>query len=77
MIKHPAFRQGTYDTHFYSKHKEELHADLIQASDETLLVAGGTLFQHKEQQKHNSQKGQSTQAQRSNWVTEQRRRGQE
>jgi len=77
VIKHPAFRQGTYDTHFYSKHKEELHADLIQASDETLLVAGGTLFQHKEQQKHNSQKGQSTQAQRSNWVTEQRRRGQE
>lgn len=73
VIKHPAFRNGPYDTHFYSIYQEELHQALIATSDEVLLVAGGTLFKHEDDTKHKTQSNTSTQSSRSNWVTSQMR----
>ena len=71
VVKHPVFRQGTYDTHFYTNFREELHADLAGPSDEVLLVAGGSLFHHKNQIKHGSKASDSKKRSRSNWVTSQ------
>ncbi|NQV15424.1 acetyl-CoA carboxylase biotin carboxylase subunit [bacterium] len=68
VIRHPAFREGSYDTHFYSLHKEELLAELASSSDEVLLVAGGTLFQHTEQQKHRAHHDSSKQSSKSKWL---------
>jgi len=76
VIRHPVFRKGTYDTHFYAKHKTELHEDLTRTSEEVLLVAGGAVFNHEEQIKHTSQSQGSERRSRSNWVTSQWRRDQ-
>ncbi len=72
VLKHPVFREGPYDTHFYSQYKNDLHKELAESSDKTMLVAGGTLFQHIEQLKHNSQGDKSTKKVKSNWVTAQK-----
>nr|MBC8192707.1 acetyl-CoA carboxylase biotin carboxylase subunit [FCB group bacterium] len=71
VVRHPVFRKGTYDTHFYTKFREELHADLAASTDEVLLVAGGSLFHHQNQIKHSSNASASTTKARSNWVSAQ------
>ena len=71
VIRHEIFRRGTYDTHFYANFRDELHADLAATTDEVLLVAGASLYHHKNQIKHRSNKSGSTQKARSNWVTTQ------
>lgn len=76
VLKHPVFRKGLYDTHFYSQYRDELHADLTRISEEVLLVAGGTVFQHQEQLNHAIQASPAGQPARSNWVTAQRRKDQ-
>lgn len=68
VIRHPVFREGTYDTHFYVNHMEELHADLSATTDEVLLVAGGALYHHKDQIKHSSSHSDRHKKTRSNWV---------
>ncbi len=76
VIRHPTFRDGEYDTHFYNAHKEELHAELSVFSDEVLLVGGGTLHHHKDQLKHGSQSPSPGKKTRSNWVSAQLGRNQ-
>ncbi len=71
VIGHPQFRQGPYDTHFYALHKEELHTELSTATDEVMLVAGGTLHTHQDRMKHSSQKAGAGESSRSNWVSAQ------
>ncbi len=71
VIKHPVFRVGPYDTHFYNQHKDELHAGLASLTDEVLLVAGGTLYRHRDQLKHASHSENSNKRTRSSWVTTQ------
>ncbi|MBT3253000.1 MAG: acetyl-CoA carboxylase biotin carboxylase subunit [Candidatus Marinimicrobia bacterium] len=71
VVKHPIFREGTYDTHFYTNFRDELHADLADSTDEVLLVAGGSLFHHQNQIKHSSNSSDSTKKTRSNWVSAQ------
>lgn len=68
VIKHPIFRQGTYDTHFYADHMDELHADLGATTDEVLLVAGGSLHHHQNQIKRRSIHSDPQKKRRSNWV---------
>ncbi len=74
VIRHPVFRHGPYDTHFYATHKVELMEQLSRSSDEVQIVAGATLFQHREQLKLSSQSESSTTATRSNWVQAQQKR---
>ncbi len=74
VIRHPVFRKGPYDTHFYANHKAQLHEELSNASDEVLLVAGATLFQHIEKLKHGSQTEESNTSAKSGWVTVQQGR---
>jgi len=71
VIRHPVFREGTYDTHFYANFKDELHADLATSTDEVLLVAAGSLYHHQNQIKHSSNTSNSTKKTRSNWVNAQ------
>ncbi len=71
VVRHPVFRKGTYDTHFYANFRKELHADLAASTDEVLLVAGGSLYHHQNQIKHSSNASASTTKARSNWVTAQ------
>lgn len=73
VVKHPVFRKGTYDTHFYANFRDELHADLAASSDEVLLVAGGSLYHHQKQVKHRSVSNDPTGKVRSNWVNAQLR----
>ncbi|MCF7823619.1 MAG: acetyl-CoA carboxylase biotin carboxylase subunit [Candidatus Marinimicrobia bacterium] len=68
VIRHPVFRQGPYDTHFYTQFQKALHADITRATEDVLVVAGATLYQHKEQLKHISESGKSDRKGRSNWV---------
>ncbi len=74
VVRHPVFRNGTYDTHFYSNFKEELLSDLASSSDEVLLVAGGSLHYHQDQAKHSSKAADTTRKPRSNWVSSQQSR---
>lgn len=74
VIRHPVFRAGTYDTHFYGNHKEALHAELANTTDEVLLVAGGALHHHQNQLKHAAHAKQTSDEGRSNWVRAQLRR---
>ncbi len=74
VIRHPVFREGPYDTHFYNLYKDELHAELTTFTEEVLMVAGGTLHHHQNQTKHSSQTTGSTKPSRSSWVTSQQRR---
>ncbi len=71
VIKHNTFREGTYDTHFYTNFMDELHADLSATTEEVLLVAGGSLFHHQNQIKHGSHSSSSKKKTRSNWVNAQ------
>ena len=71
VIRHPVFREGTYDTHFYANFKDDLHADLATSTDEALLVAAGSLYPHQNQIKHSSNTSNSTKKTRSNWVNAQ------
>ncbi len=74
VIKHPAFREGPYDTHFYAQHKEELHRELSKSSEEVLLVAGATLFIHQNRLNQSSKSSDQNLTKRSNWFTAQRGR---
>ncbi len=74
VVSHPVFRKGTYDTHFYTNFKEELHADLANSTDEVLLVAGGSLYHHQNQMKHHSNTSPGSNKTRSNWVSAQQGR---
>ncbi|NQV42360.1 MAG: acetyl-CoA carboxylase biotin carboxylase subunit [Candidatus Marinimicrobia bacterium] len=71
VVRHPVFRHGTYDTHFYSNFREALHEDLAASTDEVLLVAGGSLYHHQNQIKHSSNSAVSSKKARSNWVSAQ------
>ena len=71
VVRHPVFRKGTYDTHFYTNFRQELHADLAASTDEILLVAGGSLYHHQNQIKHSSNSSTSAKKTRSNWVSAQ------
>jgi len=71
VVKHPVFREGTYDTHFYANFRDDLHADLAASTDEVLLIAGGSLYHHQNQMKHSSSTSDSTKQARSNWVNAQ------
>ncbi|NQV30509.1 MAG: acetyl-CoA carboxylase biotin carboxylase subunit [Candidatus Marinimicrobia bacterium] len=74
VIKHPAFREGSYDTHFYAQHKAEIHHDLSKSSAEVLLVAGATLYNHKNRLSQTSKSADQSKTKRSNWFTAQRGR---
>lgn len=68
VIAHPVFRKGPYDTHFYSQYKDDLKKNLSSSPDDVLLVAGGTLFKYKEQQKHQSRSDGSKHSAKSKWL---------
>ncbi|NQV48934.1 MAG: acetyl-CoA carboxylase biotin carboxylase subunit [Candidatus Marinimicrobia bacterium] len=74
VIKHPVFRKGPYDTHFYKQHKDELHQSLSTSNEEVLLVAGATLYHHKNRLNQSSKSSNQNKAQRSSWFTTQRGR---
>ncbi|MEA3287476.1 MAG: acetyl-CoA carboxylase biotin carboxylase subunit [Candidatus Marinimicrobia bacterium] len=74
VVRHPVFREGPYDTHFYSTYRSELHQELSSSTDEVLTVAGATLYHHRNQLKHRSQGDVSTDPVRSNWVQAQQGR---
>jgi len=69
VIQHKVFREGPYDTHFYAHFKSDLRKVLSTASEEVLLVASATLFQHQENLKQSSQGAHSSEPDRSDWVT--------
>ena len=74
VIRHPQFRTGPYDTHFYSLHKTALHHDLTDPTEDVLVVAGATLFHHQEGLKHSLLGEAPSQAGRSNWRQQQQAR---
>jgi len=71
VVKHPVFRAGSYDTHFYTLHRDELHSQLSSPSEADLLVAGASLHHHHNQIKHSSARSGPKTGQRSNWVAAQ------
>ncbi len=74
VIQHNVFRQGPYDTHFYTHYKTDLHTILSTSSEADVLVAGSTLFQHQEKLKQSLQGVDAHTSSRSGWVTGQQER---
>ncbi|MCF7807988.1 MAG: acetyl-CoA carboxylase biotin carboxylase subunit [Candidatus Marinimicrobia bacterium] len=71
VIRHPTFRKGTYDTHFYAQHGDELKHYQLVKPENVMEVAGGSFYHHKEQQKNKLTSGDDTVDQRSNWFRSQ------
>jgi len=74
VIDHPQFRSGTYDTHFYSLYKDSLHDQLKASNEETLLVAGATLYHHQKRISHGTHSSESTVENPSKWRSNQQGR---
>lgn len=50
VIIHPKFRNGHYDTHFYSLYGNDMKQYNLVKPENVMEIAGGSLFHHKEQQ---------------------------
>lgn len=71
VIRHPIFRNGPYDTHFYSLYGDELKQYHLVKPENVMEIAGGSFYHHKEQQKSKLQGSDDSKGTKSNWFRSQ------
>jgi acetyl-CoA carboxylase biotin carboxylase subunit len=71
VIRHPHFRRGEYDTHFYSLHGDELKLYNLVKPENVMEIAGGSFFHHREHENKRASNDKVNSDSKSKWFRSQ------
>lgn len=74
VIRHPKFREGHYDTHFYSIYGEDMKQYNLVKPENVMEISGGSYYHHQEQKNKQPTDSDREDNRKSNWFRAQQER---